>query len=75
MRDRGARRILAILDAAGADARSVGIEVGEDAVVHDFTPTRWLRCASSTQATCASRSTTSVVTSPCRNSTRCVPTP
>ena len=39
MRDRGARRILAILDAAGADARSVGIEVGEDAVVHDFTDT------------------------------------
>jgi predicted signal transduction protein with EAL and GGDEF domain len=39
MRDHGARRILAILDAAGADARSVGIEVGEDAVVHDFSDT------------------------------------
>ena len=39
MRDHGASRILAILDAAGADARSVGIEVGEDAVVHDFADT------------------------------------
>ena len=39
MRDHGARRILAILDAAGADARSVGVEVGEDAVVHDFADT------------------------------------
>ena len=39
MRDNGARRILATLAAAGADARSVGIEVGEDAVVHDFADT------------------------------------
>ncbi len=39
MRDNGARRILAILEAAGADARSVGIEVGEDAVMHDFADT------------------------------------
>ena len=39
MRDRGASRILAILAAAGADARSVGIEVSEESVVHDFTDT------------------------------------
>jgi diguanylate cyclase (GGDEF)-like protein len=39
MRDNGARRMLSILDAAGADARSVGIEVGEASVVHDFADT------------------------------------
>ena len=38
-RERGASRILSILGAAGADARSVGIEVGEDGVVHDFVDT------------------------------------
>jgi len=39
MRERGASRMLSILGAAGADARSVGIEVGEDSVVHDFDDT------------------------------------
>ena len=39
MRDRGASRILATLAAAGADARSVGIEVSEESVVHDFADT------------------------------------
>ncbi len=39
MRDRGASRILAILAAAGADARSVGIEVNEESVVNDFADT------------------------------------
>ena len=39
MRDNGARRILATLAAAGADDRSIGIEVGEDSVVHDFADT------------------------------------
>jgi diguanylate cyclase (GGDEF)-like protein len=39
MRDNGARRLLSILDAAGADARSVGVEVGEASVVHDFAAT------------------------------------
>jgi EAL domain-containing protein (putative c-di-GMP-specific phosphodiesterase class I) len=38
-RDRGASGILSILDAAGADARSVGIEVGEESVMHDFAET------------------------------------
>ena len=39
MRDDGARRVLSILRKAGADARSVGIEVGEASVVHDFADT------------------------------------
>jgi EAL domain-containing protein (putative c-di-GMP-specific phosphodiesterase class I) len=39
MRANGAHRVLSILDAAGADARSVGIEVGEASVVHDFADT------------------------------------
>ena len=39
MRDNGARRILHTLAAAGADARSVGIEVAEASVVHDFSDT------------------------------------
>jgi diguanylate cyclase (GGDEF)-like protein len=36
MRDRGASRILTTLGAAGADVGGVGIEVGEESVVHDF---------------------------------------
>jgi diguanylate cyclase (GGDEF)-like protein len=39
MRDNGARRMLSILENAGADACSVGIEVGEASVVHDFADT------------------------------------
>jgi len=35
-RDDGAERILSILSAAGADARSVGVEVAEASVMHDF---------------------------------------
>jgi diguanylate cyclase (GGDEF)-like protein len=38
-RDRGASGILSILAAAGADARSVGIEVAEESVMHDFAET------------------------------------
>ena len=38
-REDGAPRILAILGAAGADARSVGIEVAEESVLHDFADT------------------------------------
>jgi diguanylate cyclase (GGDEF)-like protein len=38
-RDTGVRRILSILGEAGADDHSIGIEVGEDAVVHDFAET------------------------------------
>jgi EAL domain-containing protein (putative c-di-GMP-specific phosphodiesterase class I) len=38
-RDQGVARILSILAAAGADARSVGIEVAEESVVHDFADT------------------------------------
>jgi diguanylate cyclase (GGDEF)-like protein len=38
-RDHGAERILSILRAAGADARSVGIEVAEESVTNDFADT------------------------------------